>query len=393
MQIDEPGRSYQRFYLGVQRRKHHSFVEEAVARGGGRVLASTGGGRAPLLLGIETGQDERFAACIYAFMANHREIKNRPADEHRLQIRYGDVNDAAWRSEDHPVGFDPLGADVTLVVGTHIEADLIIGLDPLLYDPLPIGISIEFKDSEIQEAVTRGWHVWERDNLSGSRRTSPRAAIGVETIVAFSPERILDYLRFERDARALQLDPALRFKRAESIAQPDSPSGLHALEGAFSLSASEILDLIGERRRLGTAVRGGVAERHLEKILEKDPAVAKVEMGQADGPPDFILELTPGQKVTVECKNASPNKYADGAPKVETQKTRASKRDPKSRLYEPSQFDVVAACMYGPWERWEFRFKRSRDLIPDRNYSDRIAPMQRIDSSWSKTVAEAASAP
>jgi hypothetical protein len=74
---------------------------------------------------------------------------------------------------------------------------------------------------------------------------------------------------------------------------------------------------------------------------------------------------------------------------VETQKTRASKGDPKSRLYEPAQFDVVAACMYGPWQRWEFRYKHSRSLERDSNYPDRLAALQRIDHSWAATLADA----
>ena len=92
------------------------------------------------------------------------------------------------------------------------------------------------------------------------------------------------------------------------------------------------------------------------------------------------------RRVTVECKNASPKTYADGTPKVETQKTRASKGDPKSRLYEPSQFDIVAACMFGPWERWEFRYKRSQLLDRDATFPDRIAAIQRIDGTWQQTI-------
>ena len=88
-----------------------------------------------------------------------------------------------------------------------------------------------------------------------------------------------------------------------------------------------------------------------------------------------------------------PKTYADGTAKVETQKTRASKGDPKSRLYDDSQFDVVAACMYGPLGRWEFRYKRSRQLTRDGNYPDRIAPIQRIDDSWSMSLRRGAGAP
>jgi hypothetical protein len=321
------------------------------------------------------------------FLANRRATRNRPQDEHRLQIRYGDVNDASWRAGPHPVGFDPLGVDVTLLLGAHLDADLLIGLDPLVYDPLPIGISVFFRDSEIDEASRTAWHVWERDNISGVVRTTPRTQLGIETIVGFKSERMLDYVRLERDAQALRLDPALRFARADRAATSDGPAALHTLESEFGLTRAEILDIIGERPRLGMAVRGGVAERHLERALESDPDVLAVELGRQEGPPDFVVQLRGGRPhVLIECKNASPKTYADGTPKVETQKTRASRGDPKSRLYEPTQFDVVAACMYGPWRRWEFLYKRSDLLHRDATYADRIAPIQRIDESWAETL-------
>jgi hypothetical protein len=386
------GRAYARIYEGVQRRAHHDLVERAVERSGGRVLASSGPSSAPLFLGIEH-QGERFGICAYVFLANRRETRNRPQDEHRLQVRYGDVNDPAWRRQNHQVGFDPLEVDVTLVVGAHVEADLLVGLDPLVYDPLPVGISVFFKDADIDEARRVGWHVWERDNLSGVRRATPRTVLGVETIVAFRPERLLDYVRLERDAQSLRLDPPLRYRAAQAVATPTGATGLHVLEREFGLSGAEILDIISERPRLGMAVRGGVAERHLHHALAADPAIATVELGQVEGPPDFIVTTrSGGHRVSVECKNASPRTYADGTPKVETQKTRTSKSDPKSRLYEPSQFDVVAAAMFGPWGRWEFRYKRSELLERDATYPDRIAPIQRIDDSWEQSVAGALNA-
>jgi hypothetical protein len=365
-------------------------VDEAVERSGGRVVSSTGPAQAPLFLGIETPTGERLGVCAYVFLANRRQIRNRPQDEHRLQVRYGDVNDPAWRAGDHPLGFDPLGVDTTLVLGAHLEGELIIALDPLVYDPLPVGISIFFKDAEIKAAKSSGWHVWERDNISGVRRPSPRTALGVETVLAFRLERFLDYLRFERDAQSLGLDPPLRFRAAEAAARPAKPSGFHDLEREFGLPGPEILDIIRERPRLGMAVRGGVAERHLHKALERDPDVTLIELGQVEGPPDFIVRLrSRRRRVTVECKNASRTTYQDGTPKVETQKTRASKGDPKSRLYDPTQFEVVAACMYGPSRRWEFRYKRSTLLDRDRTFPDRIAAIQRIDDSWAATLSGA----
>jgi hypothetical protein len=387
--VNESGRSYARRYARVQRRQHHSFLEEAIERSGGRVLFTSGSDTAPLFLGVEDAAGQRVGICAYVFLANRRVTRNRPADEHRLQIRYGDVNDAGWRSQSHPIGFDPVGVDITIVLGAHVEADLIIGLDPLIYTPLPLGISVFFKDAEIDEAKRSGWHVWERDNISGLRRSSLRTELGVETLVALSPDRILDYLRFERTAQALRLESPLRFRAAVDQSAQQRASGIHALEGEFSLSAEEILDIIRERPRLGMAVRGGVAERHLYSVLSAEPAVTALSLGQQQGPPDLFVTVGSAGLVTVECKNASPTMYADGTPKVETQKTRASKGDPKSRYYDPAQFDVVAACMYGPWRRWEFRYKRSSQLDRDRTYPDRIAAIQRIDASWSSTLLDA----
>src|SRR3954447_24944041 len=138
MPTSDSGRSYARSYEHVRRREHHELVQQAVVRAGGRILAASPPHQAPLFLGVEDDRGERLAVCAYVFLANRRQIRNRPQDEHRLQIRYGDVNDASWRAQNHPVGFDPLSVDVTLVLGAHLESDVFIGLDPLAYDPLPI---------------------------------------------------------------------------------------------------------------------------------------------------------------------------------------------------------------------------------------------------------------
>ncbi len=384
------GRSYLRAYEGVQRREQHEFVEAAVERAGGRVLWSSGPQTAPLFLSVEDPVGSVVGVVAYVFLANRRETRNRPDDEHRMQIRYGDVNDAAWRAQRHPVGFDPAAADVTLVLGVHPQADLLVALDPATYDPLPLGISVFFKDAEIDEAARTGWLVWERDNISGARRESPRTELGVETMIAFAPERLFDLVTLERRSRELGLDPPLRFRAATRAAEPEVDlSELHELEKEFDLTAAEILGLIGERSRLAMAVRGGVAEHHMGKVLGGDPEVAKARVGHQEGPPDFFVSLSAGEEVTVEVKNASPKRYADGTPKVEVQKTRAAKGDPSSRLYRPSAFDVLAACMYGPTGRWQFRFKRSEQLVRHPAHPDRITPLQRIDDSWADTLADA----
>jgi len=380
-------RSYVRTYERVQRREHHELLADAVRRAGGRVLWSSGLDVAPLYLAVEDPEGAVVGLIAYVFLANRRETRNRPEDEHRLQVRYGDVNDPAWRAQRHPVGFDPAGVDVTLVIGVHPDADLVVALDPVTYDPLPMGISVFFKDSEIDEASRTGWHVWERDNISGARRLSPRSELGVETVIAFAPERLLDFLRLERQAQALGLDPPLRFRAAQRAAAPQvDMSQLHQLEQEFDLPGHEILHLIQERARLTMAVRGGVAEHHMGKALDHDPQVGASGVGHQEGPPDFFVTLLDGRDVTVEVKNASPNRYADGTPEVEVQKTRASKGDPASRLYEPTAFEVLAACMYGPTGSWTFRFRRAELLTRHPDHPGRIYPLQRIDDSWTDSL-------
>lgn len=136
-------------------------------------------------------------------------------------------------------------------------------------------------------------------------------------------------------------------------------------------------------------MRGGVAEHHLGRHLREDAAVHSAILIDKDGRPDFETMLVDGRTILIECKNVSPRTYADGSMKVEVQKTRASKRDPASRLYRPDQFDVVAACLYPVTGRWEFRFKRTELLLADLRYSERIAPIQRVEGSWSGALLSA----
>lgn len=383
-------RTYARVYDRVQRREVHEAVEDAVVASGGMVLFSSGHSSAPLYLGIELPDGSRIGLTAYVFGSNRVLTKHRPSDEHRAQIRYGDVNSRQWREAPHPLGFDPAGIDLTLVLVVDVEAGVLIALDPLAYDPLPIGNSIYFKAANIAAAAA-GWQVWERDTFGGSRKGASEP--GLETIVAFPPHRFLDFLDVERQAQTLQLDQALRYRVAERGASARVSAAPHALEQAYAVPARDILDIIGRNSRLGMAVRGGIAEHHLGVALKADPTVAVAAVGHQEGPPDYWVELVDGRKVTVECKNASPKLYADGTPKVEVQKTRASQGDPASRFYSPGSFDVIAACLFGPTGAWDFRFRRSDRLAEHPKHAARIAPLQRVDDTWSSTLVEALSQP
>ncbi len=145
------GRNYARIYERVQRKDAHEFVAAAVEAAGGRVLLSSGPSTAPLFLSIEDPAGARIGLSAYVFSANRVTTKHRPTDEHRAQVRYGNVNDRAWRLQAHPLGWDPADLDVRLLLVVHRDAGLLVALDPLAYDPLPLGNSIYFKDDDVEQ--------------------------------------------------------------------------------------------------------------------------------------------------------------------------------------------------------------------------------------------------
>ena len=322
----------------------------------------------------------------YPFTANHRVIKNRPPDEHRLQIKYGDVPRA--RSETHPLGFDVAGIDTSLVLGVNAEDGYVIALDPQRYDPLPMGVMVGWKQGDVDRIFEHGWHAWERDNHAGSRRLREDGP-AFETLVGCLPSRFVDLIRFERRATQLGLDSALRLRAAQRHPgrTPDRTAPVHELEEQFDLDANAILEIIKSNHRLGVAVRGGVAEHHLERDLANTLGKEAVRALDEDGRPDFEVRHA-GRRILIECKNASPHRYANGDFKVEVQKTRSQKNDPAGRFYRPDQFDVVATCLWAATDKWEFRFKRSSQLDRHSTFPDRLAAVHRVDSSWAASLDE-----
>lgn len=381
------GRSFGEVYRVQGRADLHEFLTDAVAASSGRLLFVSQPDRAPIYLGVQLDSDERIGMLVYPFRVTRNVIKNRPADEVRGQVRYG--SEESW-TRPHPVGRDIAGVDVSMILGVDLEASVFVGLDANLWDPLPMGISFYAKDAELDQAKSSGWHVWEKVNRAGTRRAEARSPTQLETVVAFTADRLIDYARLERRCTALRLDPALRFAAAVAMSggSRDGESlQRHVLEEQFALSSEQILDIISGRNRLSVAVRGGVAEHHLEQQLREAPGVASVQRLDIDAKHDFDVVLEDGRSLRVECKNASPRSAADGSHRVEVQKTRASKGDPASRFYPVDGFDVVAACLFSPTGQWEFRFGLTSQMARHRDFPDRLTPLQRIDSSWTTDLA------
>lgn len=335
---------------------------------------------APVFIGAEDAEGHRYGLLTYPFTTTRRATKHRPAAEHRFQIRYGDPTRV--RTEPNPLGHDPSGVDVTLVVAVDPELGLIVGLDPLIYAELPMGVSGYYNDDQATAARSTGWSAWAKEKFK-PRTSQGESWEGLESMVGFTPDRFLDYVRFEAVATSLGLETGLRVRLAEAFSR--GTVGRHDLERLFGLDAATILDIVESNFRLGVAVRGSVAEHHLGALLARDPVVASHEPIDQDGQPDFLVRLLDGREVTIECKNALRETYKSGDAKVETQKTRDSGA---GRKYTFDAFDIVAACMFSVTGRWVFKFKWARDLVPWKADSSRIGAIQRVDTSWADHLSE-----
>ncbi|MGO4840785.1 hypothetical protein AB4144_51895, partial [Rhizobiaceae sp. 2RAB30] len=117
------------------------------------------------------------------------------------------------------------------------------------------------------------------------------------------------------------------------------------------------------------------AEQHLFDALAKLRGVSECSRLEADGKPDVSLRWRGGGPILIECKNTLRTTYSDGRPKVDFQRTRASKGDPCSRYYRPEDFPILAACLHAVTEKWEFRFALTAELEPHKTCPGRIANM------------------
>jgi hypothetical protein len=143
----------------------------------------------------------------------------------------------------------------------------------------------------------------------------------------------------------------------------------HPLEKKFNASAADILEAIEHGFRAQVDVKGKLAELYLHRHLKRLQAKAQIlsiEWHDADGQPDFEIEMRDGRKLSVECKNLRSDKnFSDERGcKVEIQKTRGGrdKEGRKTRGYMTNYFDLLAACTFNQTGEWTFRFIAARRL-------------------------------
>jgi hypothetical protein len=363
-----------------------AYIQEALVTCGCTLLNVSSPDEAPFRLTFEAPDGERMGIIVYAFLANTRSTRNRPADEHRFQLKYGSKD-----GQLHELWQDPFQLYTTLFVGINPESGFFVGAYPVLHSPTRFFISIEFKDSHVEAIRESGWTSREREKrLRGI--DDP-----VELMVGGTAESFLRYIRFER--AAVGLDTGHRALLAEmhagpSMLQPtpavdgaivEIPRGLaHRLTTEFAPSRNEILDLIQSAPRLKMAVRGWVAEVHLERQLAGLPGVVQCVRLEEEGSPDIRLQIGDTRPLLVECKNVLRTPRVDGLIRLDLQRTRPSKDDPCTRFYRLDDFDVVAACLHPRTERWEFCFARTSVLDPHKHCVGRLSNLAWLDERWSR---------
>ncbi len=355
------------------------FIREALAGRGCTVQQVGPANQAPfhIIVGLPGG--ERLSVLVYAFLANAKVTKNRPANEHRFQIKYG--GDLAGVID---VAIDPLGVTTTIFIGIDLDRKLFVAADPLMNNPSPMSRSTEFKAEHVEGILSDSWLAWERERRDG--KTTTRRShellpdVRTEILVGGRQERLLDLILFERVARGL--DPGDRHLVADKFRELPGSTVLgrlsHALLDELSIAPEALLDLINSASRLKMAVRGWVAETHLERVLSLTSGVSDCHRIQEEGKPDISLRWKGSMPLLIECKNVLRTPYADGSPKLDFQRTRASKADPCTRYYRPSDFSVVAACLHPVTEKWEFQFAVTKDLPSHGTCAGRIDSNLRV---------------
>lgn len=362
------------------------WILEALELSGCRILHSSEPGRAPFRVTFETPIGERMGIVAYAFLANTKVTRNRPSDEHRFQIKYGSKDGRL-----HELWQDPFELYTTLFFGINLDQSFFVAADPLLHSPTLFFISLELKEENARAILRDGWASWERIKRDRHRDEYPR-----EVLVGGTQEQFLRLVRFERVGKGL--DPSHRELLAEKlithprILQPtlQVEKGVISTEVPFphqileelELSETEIFDLIQSAPRLKMAVRGWVAETHLERKLQEIPGVEGCERIEEEGGADIRLRYQGSRPLLIECKNVLRKPLKQGTLRLDFQRTRASKEDPCSRFYSPEDFDLVAACLHAYTEKWDFRYALTPTLDPHRNCPGKLSNLVRIDGRW-----------
>lgn len=241
---------------------------------------------APFQFSIRPPAQEQIEVACYALEANRYRQGRRPKHDHRFQIKYG-----SEFGRPHDTFVDPGRDAITLFIGVHLEDRVFIAADPAMHNSTWLSSSVEFKTHHLEEAKRTGWFEWARSRSAGHRSAGRKVERRqTETLVAPTPKNLLRFIQFELLATGLDAGerplPAERMASTRFGERDENP-----LEELMEISARENSHVIWGRFRLEVAVRGGVAESHLEPYLKTRRGAEHVIKLDEDRQPDFELEF------------------------------------------------------------------------------------------------------
>lgn len=379
------------------RRPLISFMLDALRLSGCRILHEPEPTEAPFIITFETPAGERMGIVAYAFFANESPTKlNRPPDERSFQIKYGPDDKKL-----HTLWQDPFGLYTTILIGIDPEGSFFVAADPEVHNPTRFFIRLEFKERHAVAIKRDGWFAWERESRGPKHLDVGQRTFQFETLVGGTRESFLDFVRFERTAAGLspgdrhllaerpQLFAGLPSLAEKSSIKETATGALHPLAAEFELSPDQILELIASARRLKMAVRGWVAEEKLREVLSVTQGVTACERLDEEGGADLRVSWRHGPPLLIECKNVLRKKNREGLPKIDFQRTRASKADPCSRYYAPEDFDIVAGCLHAVSEQWDFKYALPSQFDPRVGCPGKLNNAVTVDGRWTENAGAA----
>lgn len=366
-------------YRVARREQQVAFVADALEKSQFQIDQLPDPRLAPFIFEVQAPWGEHLKLICYAFLANKYNQRGRPADEHRFQVKYGSEFDRF-----HDIYLPRKRDEVTLMFGVHLEAGVVVAVDPAMHNPTWFSRSVEFKTAHVEAIGSTGWCGWERERSWARRKQLPQENYQIEVLLGLRPERFARYVLLEKQATGIPPGERLLMIERDKFSFEEAE---HVLAKELGLPHSEILSMIRDAKRLRVAVRGRAAEKHLSRFLASEPMIESVEELDEDGPPDFVVGYR-GRRVRIECKNTLRRRH-NGYAKVDFQKTRASKADPCSRYYKPEQFELLAACMHPITERWEFMFCPTSALAPHPKCVGHLSQHVLINGRWSSSIVAA----
>ena len=138
-------------------------------------------------------------------------------------------------------------------------------------------------------------------------------------------------------------------------------------------------------KMLRVALLGALSQiKHYNHLVSEGYEVVENDSNNA-GMPDFTIG-----DCLIEHKRARNQTYADGTPKVELQKTRASGKCRSNRFYDRGFCDVVAVDVSEHTGKTnDYRYASSHGLQAHKDYPGKLAVFHRIDHKWKTTLREA----